>query len=249
MSRSERDDRRDAIEDRPKPRGERKKPVVELANPHGLSAGERILVCINEDPRCVGLVRHAKRLSDRLHAPFVALAVETARSVRLSEVERDRIADTLRLAQALGGEAATIPGGDRRIADDIISYAQANNVTQIILGKSTRSRWFEILHGSVVHDLVRRAGNISINVIAGDQLPGDPIPKKTVKVTGRVTVFNWFRLSDESVNVPSRVKSSAWPPKRKARTLATIKIPAIKAAVNIECASSIVRNKLGLRCR
>ena len=47
-------------------------------------------------------MRYAKRLSDRLHAPFVALAVETARSVRLSEVERDRIADTLRLAQALG---------------------------------------------------------------------------------------------------------------------------------------------------
>src|SRR5271165_2170701 len=92
------------------------------------AAGERILVCISEDPRSAGLVRYAKRLADRLHAPFVALAVETARSVRLSEVERDRIADTLRLAQALGGEAATIPGGDRRIADDIISYAQANNV-------------------------------------------------------------------------------------------------------------------------
>src|SRR5271165_6789731 len=98
------------------------------AIPGPWAAGERILVCVNEDPRCAGLVRYAKRLSDRLHAPFVALAVETARSVRLSEVERDRIADTLRLAQALGGEAATIPGGDRRIADDIMSYAQANNV-------------------------------------------------------------------------------------------------------------------------
>ena len=67
-----------------------------------------------------GLVRYAKRLSDRLHAPFVALAVETPRTAQLSEEERDRIADTLRLAQALGGEAATIPGGDRRIADDVI---------------------------------------------------------------------------------------------------------------------------------
>jgi two-component system sensor histidine kinase KdpD len=31
-----------------------------------------------------------------------------------------------------------------------------------------------------VHDLVRRSGNISVHVIAGDQLPGSPIPKKTV---------------------------------------------------------------------
>jgi two-component system sensor histidine kinase KdpD len=159
------------------------------AIPGPWAAGERILVCVNEDPRCAGLVRYAKRLSDRLHAPFVALAVETARSVSLSEEERDRVADTLRLAQALGGEAATIPGGDRSIADDIVSYAHANNVTQIILGKSTRSRWFEILHGSVVHDLVRRAGNISVNVIAGEQIAGDPIPKKTVSAAERREPF------------------------------------------------------------
>src|SRR5271170_6766775 len=161
------------------------------AIPGPWAAGERILVCINEDPRCAGLVRYAKRLSDRLHAPFVALAVETARTAQLSEEERDRIADTLRLAQALGGEAATIPGGDRRIADDIISYAQANNVTQIILGKSTRSRWLEILHGSVVHDLVRSAGNISINVLAGERIAGDPIPIKTVNAAERREPFRW----------------------------------------------------------
>ena len=67
------------------------------------AAGERILVCISEDPRAAGLVRYAKRLSDRLHAPFTALAVETRRSLQLTEVQRDRIADTLRLAEALGG--------------------------------------------------------------------------------------------------------------------------------------------------
>ena len=161
------------------------------AIPGPWAAGERILVCVNEDPRCAGLVRYAKRLSDRLHAPFVALAVETARSVRLSEEERDRIADTLRLAQALGGEAATIPGGDRRIADDIVSYAQANNVTQIIMGKSARSRLFEIMHGSVVHDLVRSAGNISVNVIAGDRIAGDPIPKKSVRAAEPREPFQW----------------------------------------------------------
>ena len=37
------------------------------------AAGDRILVCISEDPRAAGLVRYAKRLSDRLHAVFTAL--------------------------------------------------------------------------------------------------------------------------------------------------------------------------------
>jgi two-component system sensor histidine kinase KdpD len=145
-------------------------------------AGERILVCVSEDPRAAGLVRYAKRLADRLHAPFIALCVETRRSLQWSEEERDRVADTLRLAEALGGEAITVPGGDRgSIADDVIGFAQANNITQIIIGKSSRSRWFEILHGSVVHDLVRRSGNISVHVIAGEELARDPIPKKTVR--------------------------------------------------------------------
>jgi two-component system sensor histidine kinase KdpD len=145
------------------------------------AAGDRIVVCVSEDIRAAGLVRHAKRLSDRLHAPFVALCIETRRTLQLSEEERDRIADTLRLAEAMGGETATIPAAGLTIAEDILGYAQANNVTQIIVGKSDRSRVFEILYGSVVHDLVRNAGNISVHVIAGSDVAGDPLPKKAVR--------------------------------------------------------------------
>ena len=133
------------------------------------AAGERILVCVSEDPRAAGLVRYSKRLADRLHAPWTAIAIETRRSLQLSEAQRDRLADTLRLAEALGGEAITIPGVGRRIADDLIKFAHANNVTQIVIGKTSRSRWFELVRGSVVHDLVRRSGNISVHVIAGDE--------------------------------------------------------------------------------
>src|SRR6266700_4360750 len=93
------------------------------------AAGERIVVCVSEDPRAAGLVRYAKRLADRLHGPWTALYVESRRSLQLTEEERDRIADTLRLAEALGGEAVTIPSAGRHIADDVIGYAQANNVT------------------------------------------------------------------------------------------------------------------------
>jgi two-component system, OmpR family, sensor histidine kinase KdpD len=151
------------------------------AIPGPWAAGDRILVCVSEDRRAAGLVRYAKRLSDRLHAPFTALAVETRRSLQLTEEERDRIADTLRLAEQLGGDAVTVPASSHRIADDIISFSHANNVTQIIVGKSSRTRWFEILHGSVVHELVRRSGNISVHVIAGDALAREPVPKKTVR--------------------------------------------------------------------
>ncbi len=143
-------------------------------------AGERVLVCISEDPRSAGLVRYTKRVADRLRAPWTALYVETLRSQDLSVAERDRIADTLRLAERLGGIAATLPGRGR-MADDVMDFARANNITQIVLGKSGRTRWFELLNGSVVHDLVRRSGNISVHVIAGEALKEESIPRKTVK--------------------------------------------------------------------
>ena len=154
------------------------------------AAGERILVCVSEDPRAAGLVRYTKRLADRVHAPWTAISLETRRSLQLSDAQRDRLADTLRLAESLGGEAITIPAVQRRIADDIVNFAQANNVTQIIIGKSTRSRWFEIMQGSVVHDLVRRAGNISVNVIKGDELPSEPLAKSAVQTAVRAEPFN-----------------------------------------------------------
>src|SRR5262245_57480440 len=52
-------------------------------------AGERLLVCVSEDPRAAGLVRFTKRLADRLHAAWAALYVETKRRLQLTEEERD----------------------------------------------------------------------------------------------------------------------------------------------------------------
>jgi two-component system sensor histidine kinase KdpD len=154
------------------------------------AAGERILVCVSEDPGAAGLVRYTKRIADRVHAPWTVISIETRRSLQLTDEQRDRLADTLRLAEALGAEALTIPGVGRRIADDIINFAHANNVTQIIIGKSSRSRWFEIMRGSVVHELVRRAGNISVNVIAGDELPAGAGAKPSVQTATRSEPFN-----------------------------------------------------------
>ena len=135
-------------------------------------AGDRVLVCVSEAAATPGLIRYGRRVADRLHAPWTAIYVETPRTTRLSDAERDRIADYLRLAERLGASTITIPG--RKVADEVIAYAEANNITQIVIGKSDRPRWFEMLHGSVVHDLVRETGSISVHVIsaeAGDAPP------------------------------------------------------------------------------
>ncbi len=127
-------------------------------------AGERLLVCVSDSPSVATLIRYARRAADRLNARWTAIYVESARHHRLTETERDRVAEALRLAEQLGAETITIPG--QRIADEVLGYARANNITQILIGKSERSRWFELVHGSVVRDLVKHAGDISIHVLA-----------------------------------------------------------------------------------
>ncbi|GJD95689.1 sensor histidine kinase [Methylobacterium iners] len=149
------------------------------AIPGPWGAGERVLVCVSEDPRSAGLVRYAKRLADRLHAPWTALSVEGLRSAALGEAECDRIAEALRLADRLGGDAVTTPGG-RRLAEDILAYARSANVNHVVVGKTTRSWWFELLNGSVVHDLVRRSGNISVHVVPGEGVPAEAGPRRAV---------------------------------------------------------------------
>ncbi|MBK1839175.1 sensor histidine kinase KdpD [Azospirillum sp. YIM B02556] len=159
------------------------------AIPGPWAAGERLLVCVNEDAGGVALVRYARRQAERLRARWGAIHVETSRALRLSEAERDRIADTLRLVERLGGEAVTVPGSD--VADTVVEHALANNVTHIVIAKSGRSRWSELLQVSVAHSLIRRAGDISVHVIAAGA--DAPVPARTVRTEAAgQRAFAWW---------------------------------------------------------
>lgn len=127
------------------------------------AARERILVCIDEREASTAIVRHAKRLADRVRAPWLAVHVETARNARLTELERDRLAETFRLAERLGAETATLPGDG--VTETLLAYARDQNVTQIIVGKARRSPLFEMFFGSVVRQIIDRSGNIPVEVV------------------------------------------------------------------------------------
>jgi two-component system sensor histidine kinase KdpD len=124
--------------------------MVDYMRAHAISgpwaAGERVLVGVNEDPGCLALVRYTRRLADRLRAPWSAVHIETSKVQRLDNAARDRIADALRLAERLGGEAVTIPG--TAVAEELIAYARANNCTHIVITSSRRSWLAELLQGS-----------------------------------------------------------------------------------------------------
>src|SRR5438094_5717630 len=65
---------------------------------------ERILVCVSPSPMAARLVRAARRMAARLRAEWLVVYVETPAHVRLPEGDRNRVVQTLRLAEQLGAE-------------------------------------------------------------------------------------------------------------------------------------------------
>ncbi|MGL5838086.1 MAG: DUF4118 domain-containing protein [Sphingorhabdus sp.] len=137
---------------------------VRLAGePGNWAAGERIVVAIGDQPGGEFLVRAAKRLADSMHAPWTALTIETPRSAHLSDEARERIAAALKLAGSLGATLTTVSAAT--VIEGLRSHVAEARATAVVIGKSHRSWWFELRHGSIVDQLVRGREGIAVHVM------------------------------------------------------------------------------------
>jgi two-component system, OmpR family, sensor histidine kinase KdpD len=137
---------------------------------------ERLLVCIGPSPTSIRLVRAAKRMAEGLGAEWIVAYVETPAQLRLPPEARDRVAQTMRLAEQLGAETHTLTG--QRMSDEILAFARARNVSKIVVGKPARALWQRIAMGSIVDTLVQGSGEIDVYVISGDRDDSRPLPSR-----------------------------------------------------------------------
>ncbi len=133
------------------------------------AGSERIVVAINELPGADGLVRAAKRVADGLRGPWTALFIETPRTAHFTDAQRQRVAAAMTLATQLGAAVATVPATN--VVEGIRGFLSDARATQLVVGKSLRSRWFELRHGSVVDQLVRQTPGVTVHVIPMDGAP------------------------------------------------------------------------------
>ena len=136
------------------------------------AASERLLVCVSPSPLSVRLVRATKRLADGLRASWVAAYVETPSATDLSQADRARVTQTLRLAEQMGATAVTLASAN--VADELVNYARAQNVTKIVIGKPDRPGLRQMFRRSVVDQLVEASGQIDIYVVRGEAEDGQP---------------------------------------------------------------------------
>ena len=150
--------------------------MVDYMRAHAIAgpwpARERIVVCIDENADSGRLVRVAKRSAERRGAAWVAVSVETPHSYALSEAEKDRIADALRLAQQLGGEASVLQGSD--VVRTVLDFARETNATQIIVGRAKQRRWLGRIAPSVTDRLIAQAREFNVLLVGGDDKPRPP---------------------------------------------------------------------------
>lgn len=131
---------------------------------------ERLLVCVGPSPTSAKVVRAAKRLADRIHAPWVALHIESASAAQWSDADREQLHLNLKLAESLGGEIVQASGED--VSQELLAYASSRNVTKIVVGKTgdqTRRWWRR--PNSLVDRLLRDSGNMDIVVVRGVDEP------------------------------------------------------------------------------
>jgi two-component system sensor histidine kinase KdpD len=124
---------------------------------------ERVLVALTGAPGSEDLVRRAGRTAMRTRGELIGAHV--AADDGLVGAPASALEAQRSLLEQLGGRYVEVVGAD--VAQALVQVARAENATQLILGASRRSRWHELVQGSVINSVVRAAGgSIDVHVIA-----------------------------------------------------------------------------------
>lgn len=127
---------------------------------------ERLMVSVGPSPFSAKLIRAAKRLAEKLEAPWIAVFVETPAYTTANPEVRERLLSSMRLASQLGAETVTLSGDD--VAETLLTYARSRNVTKIVIGKQAGPFWKRIWRGSVLDQLLGNSGDIGVVAISGE---------------------------------------------------------------------------------
>jgi len=135
-------------------------------------SGERLLVGVGPSPSSTQLVRWTRRMAASQGASWIAVSVEASNP--LDGEDQRRLEKNLSLARELGAEVVVTH--DEDLAGALVRVALQNNATQIVVGKSQRPRWLDLLRGGNLVDRLQRIGGaMDIYVVPAERAAETPV--------------------------------------------------------------------------
>ncbi len=125
----------------------------------------RIMVCVTPQKSCRRLVERGAERARETNGEFCVVYVNKNNDIYKDLKEHKILIELFEMAQKLGGRVSILVG--RKISDTLAEFADENDITEIIVGKSLRSAFEVLLHGDVINPLIKRVEekNIIVEVI------------------------------------------------------------------------------------
>ena len=154
------------------------------------AAGERILVLVGPDAMAQSLVRAGRRLTDMMmDAPWTVAYVERPNRPSPDAAGAAKINAAVRLSEQLGGANVVLTGDD--LIGTLLDYAKKNNVTQIVVGKSGRSRFRALFGLALIPALAEQVTGAALHIITEQAQPEPEVARQAGPASNPRTLMAW----------------------------------------------------------
>lgn len=136
---------------------------------------DKILVCVGANRESLKLIRIAKQMANSLQTEWLAVYVDVPQ-LNNAVHHRNLAIENLRLAQQLGAETHVLIASD--IVKEVMRFARERNVTQIMVWKLAKKKWWHFFKRHVAEGILANCGEINVYIVTGDSEPAEIIKKK-----------------------------------------------------------------------
>jgi two-component system sensor histidine kinase KdpD len=157
-------------------------------------ARERVVVALTGGPEGKTLIRRAARIAARSSGGDL-LAVHVTKSDGLTGANPAALAAQRRLAESVGGTYHQVVGD--HISEALLTFARAENATQLVLGASRRSWLSAMLTGpGIGQRTIRGSGDIDVHIVTHSEMgKGRGLPRHRGGITRRRQVAGYLLVA------------------------------------------------------
>lgn len=120
---------------------------------------ERIMVCVTPRADASTMINRGRRQADRFHGELHVAYVDQP---NLNEEDRKALDANISLARSLGAKVEVLEGENP--VQVILEFARSHGITQIFVGHSKRTGWWDRLRGNPVERLVLESEGIDVRI-------------------------------------------------------------------------------------